>query len=197
MLDPILFRSHLPETAEILQRLRGFGLDVARFECFESERKRLQSRTQELQNLRNTRSKAIGQAKAQGADVTALMSEVAGYGDELKASEQALDALVLELRAAMAVVPNIPHDSVPLGRDEHDNVELKKVGQPPVFDFEVKDHVALGERHGWLDAAAGAKLSGSRFTVLRGELAQLHRALAQFMLEIGRASCRERVFRAV
>jgi seryl-tRNA synthetase len=183
MLDPILFRSHLPETAEILQRLRGFGLDVARFECFESERKRLQSRTQELQNLRNTRSKAIGQAKAQGADVTALMSEVAGYGDELKASEQALDALVLEMQAAMAVVPNIPHDSVPLGRDEHDNVELKKVGQPPVFDFEVKDHVALGERHGWLDAAAGAKLSGSRFTVLRGELAQLHRALAQFMLD--------------
>ncbi|MFN5703670.1 MAG: serine--tRNA ligase, partial [Gammaproteobacteria bacterium] len=183
MLDPILFRSHLPETAEILLRLRGFGLDVARFECFESERKRLHSRTQELQNLRNTRSKAIGQAKAQGADVTALMSEVAGYGDELKASEQALDALVLEMQAAMAVVPNIPHDSVPLGRDEHDNVELKKVGQPPVFDFEVKDHVALGERHGWLDAAAGAKLSGSRFTVLRGELAQLHRALAQFMLD--------------
>ena len=183
MLDPILFRSHLPETAEKLQRLRGFGLDVARFEHFESERKRLQSRTQELQNLRNTRSKAIGQAKAKGEDVAALMAEVAAYGDELKASEQALDALIHDMQAAMAVVPNIPNESVPQGRDEHDNVELKKVGQPPAFDFDVKDHVALGERHGWLDAGAGAKLSGSRFTVLRGELAQLHRALAQFMLD--------------
>ena len=183
MLDPVLFRGQLHETAAKLLQTRGYALDTARFEAFESERKQLQTRTQELQNLRNTRSKAIGQAKAKGEDVAALMAEVAGYGDELKASEQALDALMHAMHDAMAVIPNIPHDSVPLGADEHANVELKRVGQPPSFDFEVKDHVALGERNGWLDAGAGAKLSGSRFTVLRGELAQLHRALAQFMLD--------------
>jgi seryl-tRNA synthetase len=183
MLDPILFRSQLPETAALLEQRRGFSVDVAKFEALEAERKRLQSRTQELQNLRNTRSKAIGQAKAKGEDVAPLMAEVAGYGDELDFSEKALGLLMAELHASMAVVPNLPHDSVPLGADENDNVEIKKVGQPPVFDFEVKDHVALGEHLGWLDAAAGAKLSGSRFSVLRGELAQLHRALAQFMLD--------------
>ena len=184
MLDPVLFRGQLHETAAKLLQTRGYALDTARFEAFESERKQLQTRTQELQNLRNTRSKAIGQAKAKGEDVAALMAEVAAYGDELKASEQALDALMQAMHDAMAVIPNIPHESVPAGSDEHGNVELKRVGQPPVFDFEVKDHVALGERNGWLDAGAGAKLSGSRFTVLRAELAQLHRALAQFMLDI-------------
>lgn len=183
MLDPILFRSQLPETAALLEQRRGFSVDVAKFEALEAERKRLQSRTQELQNLRNTRSKAIGQAKAKGEDVAPLMAEVAGYGEELDFSEKALGQLMAELHALMAVVPNMPHDSVPLGADENDNVEIKKVGQPPVFDFDVKDHVALGEHLGWLDAAAGAKLSGSRFSVLRGELAQLHRALAQFMLD--------------
>ena len=183
MLDPQLFRTQLQETATKLQQFRGYSLDIAQFEAFESERKRLQARTQELQNLRNTRSKAIGQAKAKGEDVATLMAEVAAYGDELKDSEQALGMLILAMDAAMAMVPNIPHASVPLGKDENDNVELKKFGTPPLFDFEVKDHIALGERHGWLDAAAGAKLSGSRFSVLRGELAQLHRALAQFMLD--------------
>ncbi len=183
MLDPVLFRGQLHDTAAKLLQTRGYALDIARFEAFESERKQLQTRTQELQNLRNTRSKAIGQAKAKGEDVTALMAEVAGYGDELKASEQALDALMQAMHEAMAVIPNIPHASVPAGGDEHGNLELKRVGKPPTFDFEVKDHVALGERDGWLDAGAGAKLSGSRFTVLRGELAQLHRALAQFMLD--------------
>jgi seryl-tRNA synthetase len=183
MLDPILFRSQLHETAEQLLKRRGFHLDVAQFEQFEIERKRLQSRTQELQNLRNTRSKAIGLAKAKGEDTAPLMAEVAAYGDELDASEKALSQLMAELQAAMALVPNLPHSSVPLGADENDNIEIKKVGQLPVFDFEPKDHVALGEHLGWLDAAAGAKLSGSRFSVLRGELAQLHRALAQFMLD--------------
>ena len=183
MLDPVLFRGQLHETAAKLLQTRGYVLDTARFEQFESERKQLQTRTQEWQNLRNTRSKAIGQAKAKGEDVAALMAEVAGYGDELKASEQALDALMLAMHEAMAVIPNIPHESVPAGSDEHGNVELKRVGQPPAFDFEVRDHVALGDRDGWLDAGAGAKLSGSRFTVLRGDLAQLHRALAQFMLD--------------
>jgi seryl-tRNA synthetase len=183
MLDPILFRSQLQETADILRQTRGYVLDVACFEGFESERKRLQTRTQELQNLRNTRSKAIGQAKAKGEDVQPLMAEVAAYGDELKASEQALEALTGTMFDAMAVIPNVPHESVPPGKDENDNVEIKKSGVPPSFDFEVKDHVALGEKNGWLDPGAGAKLSGSRFTVLRGELAQLHRALAQFMLD--------------
>ena len=124
MLDPVLFRGQLHETAAKLLQTRGYALDTARFEAFESERKQLQTRTQELQNLRNTRSKAIGQAKAKGEDVAALMAEVAGYGDELKASEQALDALMQAMHDAMAVIPNIPHESVPLGADEHGNVEL-------------------------------------------------------------------------
>lgn len=183
MLDPLLFRSQLEETSSNLLKLRGFEVDCPRFEAFELQRKQLQSRTQELQNLRNTRSKAIGQAKAKGEDVAGLMAEVAAYGDELKASEQALDALMQDLHNAMALVPNLPHASVPVGKDENSNVELKQVGTLPRFDFEVKDHVALGERNNWLDSGAGAKLSGSRFTVLRGELAQLHRALAQFMLD--------------
>ena len=183
MLDPQLFRAQLQETASKLQQLRGFNLDIPQFEAFESQRKQLQSQTQELQNQRNSRSKAIGQAKAKGEDVDGLLAEVAGFGDALKDSEQALDALSKAMFDAMAVVPNIPHASVPEGKDENDNIEIKRTGKPPLFDFEVKDHVALGERNGWLDAGAGAKLSGSRFTVLRGELAQLHRALAQFMLD--------------
>jgi seryl-tRNA synthetase len=183
MLDPQLFRSHLQDTADKLLQLRGYPLDVPQFEQFESQRKQWQAKTQELQNLRNSRSKAIGQAKAKGEDVSGLMAEVAGLGDELKASEQALETLTGALFDAMAVVPNIPHPSVPVGKDENDNLVLKTSGTPPTFAFEVKDHVALGEKNAWLDAGAGAKLSGSRFTVLRGELAQLHRALAQFMLD--------------
>ncbi|HWS40963.1 MAG TPA: serine--tRNA ligase [Arenimonas sp.] len=183
MLDPQLFRSQLNETAAKLLQLRGYSLNVADFETLESERKRIQLRTQELQNLRNTRSKAIGQAKAKGENVDAIMAEVGNYAEELKASELALNALIQTINDAMAVVPNIPHETVPVGKDEQDNVVLKQVGEIPHFDFEVKDHVALGEKNAWLDATAGAKLSGSRFTVLRGELAQLHRALAQFMID--------------
>jgi len=184
MLDPVLLRAHLAETAARLKASRGFDLDVVALERLESERKQLQARTQELQNLRNTHSKAIGQAKAKGEDVAALMAEVAGLADELKTSEIRLEVLRGELDAIALGIPNIPHESVPVGRDEHDNKELKKVGTPRVFDFEVKDHVALGEHQGWLDAEAGAKLSGSRFTVIRGQLARLHRALAQFMLDL-------------
>lgn len=183
MLDPQLFRSQLNETAAKLLQLRGYSLNVSDFETLESERKRIQLRTQELQNLRNTRSKAIGQAKAKGENVDAIMAEVGNYAEELKASELALNALIQTINDAMAVVPNIPHETVPVGKDEQDNVVLKQVGEVPHFDFEVKDHVALGEKNAWLDATAGAKLSGSRFTVLRGELAQLHRALAQFMID--------------
>ncbi|OOG64397.1 serine--tRNA ligase [Rhodanobacter sp. B04] len=184
MLDPALLRSRLAETAARLKETRGFTLDVAAMEALESSRKQLAMETQELQNLRNTRSKAIGQAKAKGEDVAALMAEVAGIGDKLKANEQALAEAQAKLSDIALLIPNIPHESVPLGKDESDNVEISRWGTPHAFDFEVKDHVVLGERHGWLDGDAGAKLSGARFTVLRGQLAHLHRAIGQFMLDL-------------
>lgn len=184
MLDPALLRSRLAETAERLKQTRGFDLDVSAVETLESERKRLSTETQDLQNLRNTRSKAIGQAKAKGEDVAPLMAEVAGIGDKLKANEQALAEVQAKLAGIALGIPNIPHESVPVGKDESDNAEIARWGTPRTFDFKVKDHVELGERHGWLDGDAGAKLSGARFTVLRGQLARLHRAIAQFMLDL-------------
>ena len=184
MLDPSLLRGQLAETAARLLATRGFQLDVGAFEALEGERKQLQSRTQELQNQRNTRSKAIGQAKSKGEDTSVLMAEVAGLGDELKQSEARLEQLQATLESIALGIPNLPDASVPPGKDETQNVELKRVGKPREFDFKVLDHIALGERNGWLDAEAGAKLSGSRFTVLRGQLARLHRALAQFMLDL-------------
>ena len=184
MLDPTLLRAQLADTAARLKATRGYELDVAAFERLEAERKAIQIRTQELQNLRNTRSKAIGMAKGKGEDASAILAEVAGIGDELKASEARLDAIRAEIEAIASGIPNLPDPSVPAGADENDNVEQHRWGTPRTFDFEVKDHVELGARHGWLDAEAGAKLSGSRFTVLRGDLAKLHRALAQFMLDL-------------
>ena len=184
MLDPALLRSRLAETAARLKETRGFTLDVSAMEALESTRKQLAMETQELQNLRNTRSKAIGQAKAKGEDVAALMAEVAGIGDKLKANEQALAEAQAKLSDITLLIPNIPHESVPVGKDESDNVEISRWGTPHTFDFEVKDHVVLGERHGWLDGDAGAKLSGARFTVLRGQIAHLHRAIGQFMLDL-------------
>jgi len=184
MLDPALLRSRLAETAARLKETRNYTLDVSAVEALESSRKQLAMETQELQNLRNTRSKAIGQAKAKGEDVAALMAEVAGLGDKLKANEQALADAQAKLAEIALGIPNIPHESVPVGKDEHDNVETNRWGTPHAFDFAVKDHVELGERHGWLDGDAGAKLSGARFTVLRGQLAHLHRALGQFMLDL-------------
>jgi seryl-tRNA synthetase len=184
MLDPALLRSRLAETAARLKETRGFALDVAAVEALESQRKQLSTETQELQNLRNTRSKAIGQAKAKGEDVAPLMAEVAGIGDKLKANEQALADAQAKLSDIALLIPNIPHESVPVGKDETDNKEISRWGTPRTFDFEVKDHVDLGERHGWLDGEAGAKLSGARFTVMRGQLAQLHRALGQFMIDL-------------
>jgi len=184
MLDPQLLRAHLADTAERLKSSRGFELDVERLTALETERKQIQTRTQELQNLRNTRSKAIGVAKGKGEDVTALMAEVAGFAEELKASEQRLEQIRLALDVIGLGVPNLPGEDVPAGRDEKDNAEQHRWGSPRSFDFEPKDHVDLGARKGWLDGDAGAKLSGARFTVLRGELARLHRALAQFMLDL-------------
>jgi seryl-tRNA synthetase len=184
MLDPALLRSRLAETATRLKETRNFDLDVSAVEALESSRKQLAMETQELQNLRNTRSKSIGQVKAKGEDVAALMAEVAGLGDKLKANEQALADVQAKLAGIALGIPNIPHESVPLGRDESGNLEISRWGTPASFDFAVKDHVELGERHGWLDGDAGAKLSGARFTVLRGQLAHLHRALGQFMLDL-------------
>jgi len=184
MLDPILLRQHLADTAARLHETRGFELPVERLQSLESERKQIQVRTQELQNLRNTRSKAIGQAKAKGEDVALLLAEVAGLGDELKASEARLDAVRGELDAIALGVPNLPDASVPPGADETQNLEQRRWETPRSFDFEVRDHVELGARHGWLDGDTAAKLSGARFTVLRGQLARLHRALAQFMLDL-------------
>ena len=144
MLDAQLLRGQLAETAAQLQATRGFTLDVAALDALEAERKALQGRTQELQNLRNTRSKAIGQAKAKGEDVTALMAEVAAAADELSASESRLDDIRGQLEAVALGVPNLPQADVPAGKDEHQNVEVKRVGSPRVFDFPVKDHIALG-----------------------------------------------------
>lgn len=184
MLDPQLLRTQPAELAERLKKTRGFELPVAYLEQLEAERKRLQVRTQELQNLRNTRSKAIGQAKAKGEDVAPLMAEVAAFGDELKASEIELERIRNDLEEIALGLPNVPHESVPLGDDEAHNVEQHRWGTPRAFDFAVKDHVELGHRNGWLDGDTAAKLSGARFTVLRGALARLHRALAQFMLDL-------------
>ncbi|KJV32529.1 serine--tRNA ligase [Luteibacter yeojuensis] len=184
MLDPALLRGRLAETAERLRAARAFDLDVATIERLESERKALATETQELQNLRNTRSKAIGQAKAKGEDVAPLMAEVAGIGDKLKANEHALADVQAKLADIASGIPNLPDASVAIGKDESQNVEVLRWEHPRPFDFPVLDHVDLGARHGWLDADAGAKLSGARFTVLRGQLAHLHRALAQFMLDL-------------
>ena len=184
MLDPNLLRHDPAALAQRLLDTRGFALDAAALERLESERKALQVRTQELQNLRNTRSKAIGQAKARGEDAAPLLAEVAGLGDELKASEGRLDQVRAELEAIAMGLPNLPDEGVPPGSDESGNVEQSRWGTPRSFDFEVRDHVDLGARKGWLDGEAAARLSGARFTVLRGQLARLHRALAQFMLDL-------------
>jgi seryl-tRNA synthetase len=184
MLDPVLLRNQPADLAQRLRDTRGFELDVSALESLESRRKQLQVRTQELQNLRNTRSKAIGQAKAKGEDVAPLMAEVAGFGEELKASEIELDDLRAQIDAIAMGLPNLPHASVPPGADEAGNVEQHRWGAPRNFDFAVKDHVELGARNGWLDGDTAAKLSGARFTVLRGPIARLHRALAQLMLDL-------------
>ncbi len=184
MLDPALLRQQPAVLAEQLRSRRGYVLDVLALDALEADRKRIQVRTQELQSLRNSRSKAIGQAKAKGEDVAALMAEVAGFGDELKASEQRLDEIRAQLETLALEIPNLPQADVPTGKDEVDNVEVQRWGTPRMFDFPVKDHVELGMQHGWLDGESAAKLSGARFTVLRGPIARLHRALAQFMLDL-------------
>ncbi|TDR77873.1 serine--tRNA ligase [Paludibacterium purpuratum] len=181
MLDIQLLRTDLQQVAARLAG-RGYTLDTALFSQLESERKSLQTRMQELQAQRNASSKQIGEAKRKGEDASAILAQVATLGDELKAAEQAFEAVQGKLDMWLMSIPNLPHESVPVGRDEHDNVEVRKVGVPRSFDFEVKDHVDVGAPLG-LDFETGAKLSGARFTVLKGGIARLHRALAQFMLD--------------
>jgi seryl-tRNA synthetase len=160
---------------------RKYVLDVAGFNALEAERKAIQTRTEELQGKRNSLSKQIGMLKGKGEDTTAVMAEVAGLGDELKANETSLAEVQAKLAAFMESVPNLPHASVPAGVDETGNVEVRKVGTPPTFDFEVKDHVDVGAALG-LDFEVATKLTGSRFSVMKGGIARLHRALAQYML---------------
>ncbi|MCB1578715.1 MAG: serine--tRNA ligase, partial [Xanthomonadales bacterium] len=183
MLDPNLLRGQLAVVAERLAT-RGYTLDAAAIESLEAQRKAVQVETQELQNTRNTRSKAIGIAKGKGEDTAALMAEVAGIAEKLKANEARLAEIQQQLGALTLEIPNLPDPSVPQGADENANVEQHRWGNPRSFDFAVRDHVELGAHKGWLDGEVAAKLSGSRFTVLRGELARLHRALAQFMLDL-------------
>jgi len=183
MLDIHLLRHDLAAVAAGLAK-RGVVLDTAAFEALERERKDIQVRTQDLQNRRNVLSKAIGAAKSKGEDASALLSEVAGTGDEQKALEAELDRVQAKLRDFLLVLPNLTHASVPEGRSSDDNVEVRRWGTPRSFAFPVRDHTDLGEGLGLLDFAAAAKLSGSRFSFLRGGLARLHRALAQFMLDV-------------
>jgi len=183
MLDIQLLRRDAALVAERLAA-RGFPFDTARFEALENERKTLQTRTQDAQARRNALSKEIGRLKGKGEDASAVMAEVAGLGDELKASETRLGQLQAELNDFLMGVPNLPHESVAVGRDETGNVEVGRWGTPRGFDFPVRDHVDLGEGLGQLDFAAAVKLTGSRFSVMKGPLACLHRALAQFMLDV-------------
>lgn len=183
MLDPQLFRTDLNTVAAALAT-RGYALDVDAFGRIENERKALQVRTQELQARRNNASKQIGIAKGKGEDASALLAEVAGAGDELKACEAELETVQAQLRALMLGMPNLPHASVPVGRSEVDNIEVRRWGIPRAFAFTPRDHADLGENLGLIDFATAAKLSGARFAVLRGGVARLHRALAQFMLDI-------------
>ena len=183
MLDSKLVRT---QTEEVAARLatRGYVLDVSLVESLEARRKAVQTRTETLQAERNARSKGIGQAKARGEDIAPLLAEVDRMGSELEEAKRELDSVQGELDALLLGLPNLPDASVPVGKDEDENVEVRRWGTPRDFDFEIKDHVALGETHGWLDFETAARFSGARFAVMRGPIARLHRALAQFMLNL-------------
>ncbi|QKE63444.1 serine--tRNA ligase [Aquipseudomonas campi] len=183
MLDSKLVRTQLQEIADRLAT-RGFQLDVARFEALEAQRKTVQTRTEQLQAERNTRSKSIGQAKQRGEDIAPLLAEVDKMGSDLEEGKRELESIQAELDNLLLNIPNLPDESVPVGEDEEGNVEVSRWGTPRSFDFPVQDHVALGEQHGWLDFETAAKLSGARFALLRGPIARLHRALAQFMINL-------------
>ena len=181
MLDPKLLRSDLEEVARKLAR-KHFKLDKSRYLQLEEQRRSLQINTQNLQSERNKTSKSIGQAKSQGLNIQPLLDEVAQLGDRLKQAEQALDELQQQMDDLLLGIPNLPHDSVPEGQSEEDNLLVLIWGDPAEYDFQVRDHIELGALHGNMDFERAAKLSGSRFVTMTGEIAQLHRALIQFML---------------
>lgn len=183
MLDPNLLRNELNAVAEKLAR-RGFTLDVEKLREQEERRKILQVETETLQAERNTRSKSIGAAKARGENIELLRQEVNLLGEKLEAAKSALDQLQNEIRALVLTLPNLPDDAVPEGRDDQDNLEISRWGEPRQYDFPVRDHVELGEMAGGLDFAAAVKLTGARFVVMKGQIARMHRALAQFMLDL-------------
>ena len=183
MIDSKLLRNELELVADKLKK-RGFALDTKKLKLLEEKRKTLQVKTEQLQANRNAKSKLVGRAKSRGEDVQVILSEVSSIGDELKAVEQQLKSVQFDLNDIIWRIPNIPHESVPTGLTEDDNFEVRKWGEPPKFDFPVKDHVALGEQGGWLDFDTAAKLSGSRFVVMHGQLVKLHRALIHFMIDL-------------
>lgn len=183
MLEPRLIRNELAAVATALQG-RGFQLDQERLMQLEEQRKTLQATTQTLQAERNSKSKNIGKAKAQGEDIQPLLDEVANLGDKLKAAESELSATQDELNGILMGIPNLPHASVPAGKSEEDNQEVRRWGEPKQFDFEVKDHVDLGDQLGQMDFETAAKITGSRFVVMNNGLARMHRALIQFMLDL-------------
>ncbi|EJD6409625.1 serine--tRNA ligase [Providencia alcalifaciens] len=183
MLDPNLLRTELDAVAEKLAR-RGFTLDVEKLRELEERRKVLQVETETLQADRNSRSKTIGAAKARGEDIEPLRQEVNLLGEKLDSAKAELDKLQQEIRDIALSIPNIPDDQVPDGKDDSDNVEVARWGKPREYDFEVKDHVSLGELTGGLDFPAAVKLTGARFVVMKGQIARMHRALAQFMLDL-------------
>ncbi len=182
MLDIQLLRNSLDLVAERLAT-RGKPFDFSDFQTLEAERKTLQTRTQELQAQRNALSKHIGMLKSKGEDASGVMAEVAKLKADLDASEARLSELLPQMEAIVAAIPNLPHESVPVGKDETGNVEIKRWGTPRSFDFEVKDHVDVGEQLGQLDFGTAAKIAGARFSLMKGQIARLHRALAQFMLD--------------
>lgn len=184
MIDPNLLRNNLAETAEKLKIRRNFTLDTAKISELEEQRKVLQVKTETLQAERNARSKSIGAAKARGEDIQALLVEVDSMGNELNEAKTALEQVQDEMQQLALNIPNIPADEVPLGKDENDNLEVLRWGEPKQYDFAVQDHVTLGENADGLDFAAGVKLSGARFVVMKGQIAKLHRALSQFMLDL-------------
>ncbi|GIU43252.1 serine--tRNA ligase [Shewanella colwelliana] len=183
MLDPKFLRTELEATAERLAT-RGFILDVDRLSKLEEKRKSLQVATEELQASRNAISKSIGQAKAKGEDVAPIMAQVGDLGTELDSKKAELAVLLDELNNIAMSVPNLPDESAPIGADENENVEIRRWGEPRTFDFDVKDHVDLGENLKGLDFKNAVKITGSRFIVMKGQIARMHRALSQFMLDL-------------
>jgi|TARA_Y100000310_G_scaffold338340_1_gene427702 seryl-tRNA synthetase len=183
MLDPKLIRTELTSVAERL-KIRNVDLDVGHLQALESDRKKAQMRTEEMQAERNARSKSIGKAKSAGEDIQPLLDEIDDLGQRLEQSKQELDGIQAELNGVLLAIPNLPHESVPAGDSEADNIEISRWGDPTEFDFEPKDHVDLGALVGNIDFATSAKLSGSRFVILHGQLARLQRALIQFMLDV-------------